>query len=85
MIKDSTRLSPHPLTGTYDYLPDSWNLLKCFEYYLEQKELWTTESIKKELAPKNIDTFPENLPIQDELFIDSNEDQEDVEEGEKRR
>jgi len=34
------------------------------------------------LAPKNNDTFPENLPIQDELFIDSNEDQEDVEEGE---
>src|SRR5688500_3840694 len=34
-----------PWKHNYDHLPSSWNLLECFEHYLEQKELRTTQSI----------------------------------------
>ena len=44
-----TKLSPRQgVTDDYGYLPLTWNLLECFEYYFIQTELWTTRSILEE-------------------------------------
>ena len=51
--------------------------MKCFEYYLQQKELWTTNSIKAEW-----EALPdENLPEEEEELSQSfnHEDQANVE------
>src|SRR5688572_25521618 len=47
-LGDSSKLLIYPQCKNYDYLPKSWNLMKCFEYYLLQKEFWTTKSIEAE-------------------------------------
>ena len=46
MNVNSTRLHPNCETKRYRYLPNSWNLLECFEHYLKQEELWSTDSIE---------------------------------------
>lgn len=43
-----TTLENLPEKNTSKFLPDSWNLLKCFEHYMKQNEKWSTPSIKKE-------------------------------------
>ena len=42
-----SKLLPHS-NGNYTFLPESWNLLKAFEYYLRQEDQWITPSIQKE-------------------------------------
>ena len=58
----------------YDYLPKSWNLMKCFKYFLLQKKefFWTTKSIQAELA--DINSIKPN-----EKSTRTDEGQEDVE------
>ena len=44
------------------FLPDSWNLLECFEYYLKQEAIWTTKSIDNEfIFGKSVDLKPPPL------------------------
>src|SRR5687767_4699680 len=47
-LKKYTCLMPNEKNGTYNFLPSGWNLMNCFDYYLEQKEKWTTKSIEME-------------------------------------
>src|SRR5687768_3959913 len=68
---------PRPLFDDYNYFPKSWNLLKCFEYYLEQKELWTTPSIKEELTVSTIDMTKEILPENVKMLPPSKEDKKE--------
>src|SRR5688500_16258790 len=75
LTKDFTKLATQPGTDKYDYLPSSWNLLECFEHYLKQKELWTMQSIKEELAGSKNDISSEKLFESEQLMPDSNEDQ----------
>ena len=49
----NTCLAKNPDTESYDFLPQSWNLLKCFQYYLEQEEMWSTKSIEAECDSYN--------------------------------
>ena len=43
-----TALAANPEIYKYKFLPESWNLLDCFEYYFKEKELWTTKSLENE-------------------------------------
>ena len=43
-----TFLTKNPDTQLYDFLPKSWNLMECFEHYVQQEDVWSTESIKFE-------------------------------------
>ena len=81
--KHHTRISPHLLTGNYKYLPPSWNLLECFEYYLVQNELWTTESIEEELGLRKNVISIEKLPEKEQSAPDSKEDKEDQEDSDE--
>ena len=68
MNQNSTKLHPvNEKTVSYKYLQKLWNLQECFIHYLQQKELWTTNSIEAEYAPKpapviEIDIPDENPP-----------------------
>ena len=43
-----TGISGNIDTGTYQILPKTWNLMQCFEYYLQQQEKWSTISSEAE-------------------------------------
>ena len=47
--KNNTQLYKPLYAKTWSFLPESWNLMKCFQYYHDQKELWYTEAIDFEL------------------------------------
>ena len=75
-LKEWSRLSPHPLTGMWEYLPASWRLVECFDYYLNQNEMWTTPSIEAEIEEMEHRTSSDEV----ELFPTSDDDGEDSEE-----
>jgi len=43
-----TSLIGHPDKIKYEFLPKTWSLLECFEYYYNQKGMWSTMSVEKE-------------------------------------
>lgn len=64
-----TKLSPVHLNPTrYNYLPESWNLLECFNYFFDQVQIWTTPSIEAELLTYNAES-----KVEQELFPTSND------------
>src|SRR5687767_7193396 len=42
----STCLTANPETQSFQFLPDSWRLMECFEYFLDQHEKCSTPSIE---------------------------------------
>lgn len=76
--KVKTNIHPHLATRNYKFLPTSWNLTNCFEYFLEQKQLWTTRSIEAECTPKDDTDFEKKVSAtESELFGSSSEDEEE--------
>ena len=80
--QDSSRLhynQSKAKPNDFDFLPKTWNLMKCFEYYFHQKELWTTASIEAEWN----DVSDENIPEEEDLSQSFNTEDplRDVEKG----
>lgn len=44
----NSSLGPHSSSKTYEYLLISWDMQKCFMYYYEQSELWSSASSEHE-------------------------------------
>jgi hypothetical protein len=81
---DNTKLSHHSLTLGYNYLPDSWKLVPSFDYYLMQREKWTTKSIEDEWLSNTSIEKPAQL--KDDLFpTSSDEDPQEDKEGETNK
>ena len=85
-LKDSefTRLSPCPPSDKYDYLPETWNLLECFDYYLYQHSRWTTPSIEAELDCLNNNVEVNPYPSSDEVQEDDEERDTKVDDQDKQ-
>src|SRR5688500_1664039 len=80
---DYTKLSFHPSTHDYNYLPGTWDFVQCFDYYLMQNAKWSTKSSEDEW--KSSTSNEKIAHIRDALFpSSSNEDQEEDEEGETK-
>ena len=83
-------LQKNPSKNSYDILPNSWDLRKCYIYFFDQKELWTTKSIEREyesimkasnplfFASKLIEQKQKQVTDNGEQEIDHNGNGEDV-------
>ena len=52
---DNTRLCKRENAKSWNFLPNSWILNKCYEFYYGQTALWMTKSIKYEINYKEND------------------------------
>lgn len=73
-----TSLRPNTVSGTYQLLPPSWNLITCFRYYLLQKEKWSTFTLKKETIKLEGE---KTVPIEDLTIEPNDESEEDKKEA----
>ena len=71
-----TRLSPCPSSRKYVYLPESWDLHECFDYFFFQIDRWTTPSIEGELIGMDSDNSNEEVEVEVDPFPSSDEEQE---------
>jgi hypothetical protein len=77
------------LTGTqdkdkYEFLPTTWTLMECFQYYYHQKGiLWSTESIEAEWNSENNTNSQNNLPETTDISSDRSDDKVAAEEETK--
>jgi hypothetical protein len=97
VLDSYTSLVANPDTKSFELLPPNWNLMECFEHFLDQIEQWTTRSInyeffelqKKKNSKNNIPKTNEALsdPCDDEDMNIENEEAEAEDDGkdEKKR
>lgn len=75
-------------SNLYEFLPSTWDLLECFEYYFKQKELWWTKSLEYEykflLEKTDESNCPETSDLPHETDIHLEEIEEDKEEEEDK-
>jgi hypothetical protein len=81
-----TALVMNPKCTSFNFLPRSWNLMYCFNYYFEQKELWTTKSIEHECVQyinSNLETT--RIPLKQKASTDAGEHNEEKTEVEENK
>jgi len=62
-----TELNVNPESRNYNFLPDTWELNTCFEYYLNNPGLWTTNSIEEEYDFEQDNIPDEDTDVEDDL------------------
>ena len=86
----NTSLAQNQDIFSYDFLPSSWDLLSCFKHFLEQEDIWTTNSIEAEYQsycdknsdkkiPAEEETQEKEMEEKTEVENDENEEENEVE------
>ena len=73
-----TFLTKNPDTQSYDFLPQRWNLMECFERHVQQEDVWCTESIEFEYNYYQKKNSPQKK-IAEKKSLPESSDQEDQE------
>ena len=71
-----TALSCNQENKNYEFLPTTWNLMECFEYYYKQEGMWSTKSIEEDWNSANC-LFPSSSESSDDNNKEENEEGKD--------